>query len=212
VVALCNDSISSLDIAESIRRIIAEFAKQQIFVASGASGIHGWLTPRYEKAYEDLAGITLPHGIGLTFGAPRHGLIGFRHSHDEAILTTAVATTALSHPVRFTDVSVAVLASQNHDLTIRFVNDQLGPLLNHADRNRLLPTLQHYLATLASPTRCAARLGVHPNTVSQRIERVENILDVQVDPASLSLRLAVRLVPVVSTNATDATSLQAASL
>lgn len=211
-VAWSNDSTSNLDIGETMRRIIAEFAQQQISVPSGASGIHGWLSPRYNKAYEDLAAISLPPGIGLTFGAPRHGLIGFRHSHDEAILTTAVTTTALRHPVRFTDVSVAVLASQNHDLASRFVNDQLGPLLNHADRNRLLPTLQHYLATLASPTRCATRLGVHPNTVSQRIERVENILDVQVDPASLSLRLALRLVPVVDTNTTDATRFQAASL
>lgn len=202
-VAWSHDSISGLDIAETVRRIIAEYAQQQISVPSGASGIHGWFSPRNDKAYDELATILLPADIGLTFGAPRHGLIGFRHSHNEAILTTALATTALTHPVRFTDVSVAVLASQNHDLAIRFVNDQLGPLLNHADRNRLLPTLQHYLATLASPTRCATRLGVHPNTVSQRIERIENILDVRVDPGSLSLRLALCLVPVVDTNTTD---------
>jgi hypothetical protein len=78
-----------------------------------------------------------------------------------------------------------------------FVDRVLGPLLRH-DAQRatdLLITLETYFATGRSPARSADLLHVHPNTVTQRLDRVRRLLDLDwSDPdRTLDLQLALRL-------------------
>lgn len=95
--------------------------------------------------------------------------------------------------MRFPDLAVHILTTQNPELARRFVDDELGRLVRHRDRERLLLTLRHFLDTLGSPSRAARRLGLHPNTTTQRIHRIENILGAPIDPSNLNLRVAVEL-------------------
>ncbi|MDQ0815367.1 GAF domain-containing protein [Streptomyces sp. B3I7] len=78
-----------------------------------------------------------------------------------------------------------------------FVDRTLGPLLRHDARRatELLTTLETYFATGRSPARSADRLHVHPNTVTQRLDRVRRLLDLDwSDPdRTLDLQLALRL-------------------
>lgn len=175
-------------VGASVRRHIAALARQHLVVPVGVSSVHGWFTPSSGSAYERLRDLELPPGVRAAFGAQRVGIDGFRHTHEEALLTSRVPTGRL---VRFTDVAVEVLSTQRPDVARRFVDDQLGPLLRHESGDRFLDTLQHFLDTSGSPSRSGRRLGVHANTVAQRIRRIEEVLGHPVDPEDLALRVAL---------------------
>ncbi|WP_121794591.1 PucR family transcriptional regulator [Aeromicrobium phragmitis] len=192
-VAWCEGPDRGPELAEAARRALAGAAAQHIAVNADGTTVHGWFSPVDRAVYADLATVQLPRGIGLALGTPRDGIRGFRHTHEEAVLSALISAPPLPQPVRFPDVAVAVLTSQHSELCDRFVDDQLGPLLHHDDRQRLMSTLHEYFATLGSPRRCARRLGVHPNTVSQRLQRIEAVLGRVVDPADLRLRVALEL-------------------
>lgn len=78
-----------------------------------------------------------------------------------------------------------------------YVTGILGPVAEHDARrgSDLLRTLEAYYAAGASPTRAAARLHVHVNTVAQRLERVGTLLGPswQTPDRSLEIQLALRL-------------------
>ncbi len=67
----------------------------------------------------------------------------------------------------------------------------LDPLLRADGGEQLLETLETYLDTGGAPTETAARLGLHRNTVAQRIRRAETELSVSF--ANPDERLAVHL-------------------
>lgn len=67
----------------------------------------------------------------------------------------------------------------------------LDPLLRADGGEQLLETLETYLDTGGAPTETAARLGLHRNTVAQRIRRAEEELSVSL--ANPDERLAVHL-------------------
>jgi len=69
----------------------------------------------------------------------------------------------------------------------------LGPLAN-ADDPALVTTLGAYLERACSAAQTARALGVHRNTISQRIARIEKILGVSLSQADtrLALQLALR--------------------
>ncbi len=182
------------EVGEPVRRRIAALARQHLAVPAGVASVHGWFTPISLSAYSRLGDLELPPGVGVAFGAPRTGIEGFRHTHDEALLSARVAPPANKHAC-FPDVAVEILVSQRDDLARRFVEDRLGRLLQHESRDRMLATLQHFLETSGSPSRCGRRLGLHANTVTQRIRRIEEILGHPIDPEDLSLRVALAVRP-----------------
>ncbi|MER6987898.1 GAF domain-containing protein [Saccharopolyspora hirsuta] len=60
----------------------------------------------------------------------------------------------------------------------QFVDRMIGPVLRwDAERGtELLTTLRHFVDCNASPVRAARRMGVHTNTVLQRIDRITSLL------------------------------------
>ncbi|WP_139348011.1 PucR family transcriptional regulator [Nocardia donostiensis] len=186
------------ELPELARRALGPLPQQHISIPAQPGTVYGWFSPTQLSDYAELSAVSLPAGLGLAVGAPRHGVHGFRQSHQEATLSATLISGTPARPVRFPDVSVHVLATQNLDLARRFVDDELGQLMRHQDRDRLMPTLRHFLATLGSPSRTAHRLGLHPNTTTQRIQRIESILGVVIDPGNLKLRVAVELAEHVS--------------
>jgi DNA-binding PucR family transcriptional regulator len=78
-----------------------------------------------------------------------------------------------------------------------YVTGVLGPLLDYDTRRgtRLVETVETYFAAGGSPTRAAAELHVHVNTVAQRLERVAALLgaDWQTPDRGLDVQIALRL-------------------
>jgi DNA-binding PucR family transcriptional regulator len=79
----------------------------------------------------------------------------------------------------------------------RFVADQLGALIAYDERRRteLVPTLTAYYAAGQSPARASQQLHVHVNTVTQRLDRIGQLLgpDWNEPERALELQVALRL-------------------
>jgi uncharacterized protein YigA (DUF484 family) len=91
-----------------------------------------------------------------------------------------------------------LLLAQVHTAAVgRFVEDTIGAVLDYDARRgtTLADTLQSYFAHDRSPVRCAPALHVHVNTVTQRLDRVRQLLgdDWSEPERALQLQLALHL-------------------
>ncbi|TCP52995.1 DNA-binding PucR family transcriptional regulator [Tamaricihabitans halophyticus] len=198
------DELSDLDRLDTALATLSEHLRprQHLSVPAGERTQFGWITCHNGSWLEILRGYRLPEGIHCAWGSPQQGADGFRASHRDALEARRVGeTTGLARgnrAVLFDDVAIASLASRDLCSASAFVHRQLDKLAGTDElAGRLLETLRVYLNELASPTRAARRLHVHPNTVVKRVERIEAMLGRRVDPASLALRVAVELAPMV---------------
>jgi DNA-binding PucR family transcriptional regulator len=96
---------------------------------------------------------------------------------------------------RFSEVAITALASVDEQAAREFVTAELGTLARHDDDTlRLAATLRAYLEEHASPRRTARRLGVHENTIKNRVRAIEDLsgrpADQRVAETLLALRLA----------------------
>lgn len=199
------DQLSNLDRLDGAVATLTDQLRprQHLYVPVGDNSVFGWICGPHEQWSRALRDKTLPPGIRCAWGAPHQGLEGFRTSHLDALearrVGEAAALAGTGKPVLFDDVAVAALASRDLVAASAFVRRQLGGLADGSESaGRLLQTLRVYLDELASPTRTARRLHVHPNTVVKRVVRIETLLGRRVDPASLALRVAVELAPLAS--------------
>jgi DNA-binding PucR family transcriptional regulator len=132
------------------------------------------------------------------FGSPGRGIEGFRRSHHEALQARRIAGLTRRRPgfvARYDEVALAALASADVEQARDFVASELGPLAAHDDRTaRLAATLRVYLEENMSPRRTAHRLGVHENTITNRIRAVQDQLPRPIEQRACELQVALRLV------------------
>ncbi|WP_306321399.1 MULTISPECIES: helix-turn-helix domain-containing protein [unclassified Streptomyces] len=78
-----------------------------------------------------------------------------------------------------------------------FIEAAIGPLLEHDERRStdLVPTLEAYYAANSSPRRAGEQLFVHANTITRRLERINDLLGSrwQEGTGALEVQLAVRM-------------------
>ena len=90
-----------------------------------------------------------------------------------------------------------LLGQNGPDELAAFIDSQVGPVLAYDEKRgtELVGTLEAWFASGARPAETAKRLHVHPNTVSQRLDRIGTLLgDDWRDPArGLDVQLALRL-------------------
>lgn len=89
-VAWAASAVRDAELPEMARRILGAIT-QHIAIPAGPGTVYGWFSPTQLSDYGELSDISLPAGIGLAVGAPRHGVHGFRQSHQEATLSAALA-------------------------------------------------------------------------------------------------------------------------
>jgi len=162
----------------------------------------GWVAGGDPRRVEDHAHLREAlGGARLAVGTPAAGLEGFRHSHDDAMAAQRVARLSgrrAGSVVRYGATAVAALASADLDRARRFVAAELGTLVAPDDEaRRLAATLRIYLEEGLSPRRTARRLGVHENTVGNRLRTIETRLGHPVQPRLTELLVALRLLPLV---------------
>ena len=164
-----------------------------------------WAGLRGGGDLDDLgARLDVPAGglLRVAVGLPGHGLEGFRRSHREALLAGRAAE-VLGYGsrgyVQFAESALDVLLTQDVEEARRFVERELGPLAADSDSaRRLVVTLRIFFEEGASFVRAARRLGVHENTIAYRVQRAEELLGYPVAERRLELRVALRLVSLVS--------------
>jgi hypothetical protein len=136
-------------------------------------------------------------GVLAACSSPVSGIEGFRRSHHEALNARRVATLTGRRRGTMTlyqDVALAALASTDVEQAREFVRSELGPLAADDDRTaRLAATLQVYLEENLSPRRTAQRLGVHENTISNRINAAQLELPHPIERRACELQVALRI-------------------
>lgn len=138
-------------------------------------------------------------GVSIALGEPAYGLTGFRRSHLEATHARRVASLVSPTEARLTlyrDTAVTALVTADPDHALDFITRTLGPLAANDEQTfRVAMTLKTYLREDRSRTRAAARLSVHPNTVSYRVHQAEVLLQSTLSADTLALQVALELLP-----------------
>jgi len=135
----------------------------------------------------------------VAIGSPAIDVVGFRTSHEDAMHARRVARLAARRPgtvTRFDDVALPAVASSDFELSCRFVASELGQLSAQNDETvRLAATLRVYLEENASPRRAGRRLGIHENTVKNRVRAAADLLEHAPEERVAELLVALRLLP-----------------
>lgn len=183
-----------------------------LLVSDGAYALWGWVsTPRApDQDPEALArlGDLVPRGVRVALGGTGQGAAGFRTSHAQALRGRRIIELA-GRDVRLTTYDeVALVDTMTGDLELArsFVRAELGALgvvgrREAEERSTLLAVLDAQGGLAAAAT----RLGLHRNTVLQRLRRAEErrgrAATERVAELHAALRLAETLGPVVLTPA-----------
>jgi DNA-binding PucR family transcriptional regulator len=137
--------------------------------------------------------------VRSAFGSPGRGVAGFCRSHREALHARRIAEVTNRRPgvvTWYRQVALASLASVDIAQAREFVAAELGPLAAVDDDKtaRLAGTLRVYLEENMSPRRTATRLGVHENTITNRIRAAQEQLADPIEQRACELQVALRLV------------------
>ena len=112
-------------------------------------------------------------------------------------LDIAVRAGRTNTVVRLADLGVIGLLLQLDDSTqlIGFARRTLGPLLDYDDSHHtdLVDTLRTYFACRHDRNRAAGKLHIHPNTVAQRLRRIEQLCGVELAEPATTLQFSAAL-------------------
>ena len=177
-------------------------------------GWSGWVTDAAEPAVEDYSAVVrrlsdalaefVDAHSGLSahagIGRPYPDLGGLRRSlteaHEAALIANARfgGRSGAAHidQLGVQRVLMGWFGSEDFARYARFI---LQPVLDADSEHELLRTLEVYLDTSCSTVEAAQVLGLHRNTVANRMRRIAGLLGVSLDDAEtrLSLQLACRM-------------------
>jgi DNA-binding PucR family transcriptional regulator len=180
-------------------------AQRPLLVPDGARSLWGWVGG---DAATELDPARLTEAIGarnepvhVAFGESHHGQSGFRQSHLEALRARRVVELSDRRPpsvTRFAEIAVVDALSRDLDAARALVARELGPLAADGAREReeraaLLAVLDAQGGLAAA----ASALGLHRNTVLQRVRRAEERRGRHAQERLLELHAALRLTAVL---------------
>ncbi len=160
-----------------------------------------WMAGVQRAAADQIAGVPLgrppgprPHGAA---GLPGAGISGFRKSHEQAMHARRVARlmdVPAGQIVAYHEVALAAIATADLEQARDFARRELGGLAGDTDEaSRLAATVQVYLEEGSSARRAASHLGVHENTVKNRIRTAEELIGHPITTRVAELLLALRI-------------------
>jgi hypothetical protein len=149
----------------------------------------------------ELESLTGDARASVALGTSQPGIEGFRRSHQQALEARRIAMLAgrrTGSVTRYAAVALAALATADLDQARGFVTTQLGALAGDDDvALRLAATLRVYLDENLSPMRAARRLGIHENTVANRVRQAEKLIGHPLAAQRLEVHVALALAPLV---------------
>lgn len=181
--------------AEPAARALAEeLDRRALLVGVVEETWWGWLggrTPLTDAAFADFRPSA---GTGLALGADLEGLNGFRRTHRQAERAQRIAIARGELFADYEQVALEALASVDHGEASAFARRELRGI-DGGDRRaaRLRETLEAYFATGHNAAAAAARLGVHEQTIAQRLRTVEERVGRSVSERRAELEVALRL-------------------
>lgn len=167
--------------AEPLLRDLTLLLDCRLLTLPGAEGtLWAWLGSRRRletsAALDALAscdGVESP----IAVGEPGEGLLGWRLTHRQAAAALALAKRGTESFVTYGDVALMASVAQDSLLTASLRAMYLTPLEGERDGGeRLRRTLRSYFTANRNVSSAAAELGVSRRTVSNRLQRVEELI------------------------------------
>lgn len=172
-----------------IRRFatIVQSTKPPLITASDRATAWAWIAvPTVELPGEvlariaDLAASAEAADIRIALGVPGSGISGFKRSHEQAGKARLVALGAQRYReaqlVAFSEPDVGFLSLLMHDTksAVTWTREVLGDVAADGEQHAALrETLATFYATGENSSKTAEVLGLHRNTVRQRVSRFE---------------------------------------
>jgi DNA-binding PucR family transcriptional regulator len=157
----------------------------------------GWISGQKPFDVAEQRSVELfepPPGAGLAIGLQEFGAPGFRATHRQAQRARMLAPAGSPTLVRYADVAVEALASENEQEARSFVDRELGAIGDDsAPSARIRDTLSAYFAAGHNASSAAATLGVHEQTVANRLRTAEERLGHPIGARRVELEVALRL-------------------
>lgn len=182
--------------AEAARRAAAHLDRTLLLVGILESRYWGWLGGPQPSADLRglLAGLELPDATQLSLGDPGLGAAGFRASHRQAQHAQVAGEHTGRAVTHYDDVALEALAGHDRAAARAFVARELGDL-DADDRRagRLRQTLLAWFRAGHNAAAAAAVLGVHEQTVANRLRAVEDRTGRPPAERRAELEMALRL-------------------
>jgi DNA-binding PucR family transcriptional regulator len=202
IVAWCVDGGDAAATAREAAALLGE--GRPLVVGDGRRDVTVWFTPvrdapRVGRSPQPvgersgLAPLLEAAEVRIALGEPSSGLRGFAATKRQADLARSVAELRPGRLVtRYADVALAALLLRDEDAARAFAAEELGPLTRN-DRAvaSLRETLAVFLASGQDRSRTALRLGVHRNTVANRLSRAEQLLGHPVEQRAREVEAAL---------------------
>jgi DNA-binding PucR family transcriptional regulator len=202
---VCWTDRDDVDLARIGTAVGAHFGSPHpLLVPDGAQALWGWISTTRAPAVapEELTPLAdqIPKMVQVSLGTPAQGPGGFRDSHAQAQRGRRIVELSRGGaPVTsYADMSLVDTMSNDLDLARSFVATELGALAiqggrEEEERRALLAVLDAQGGLAAA----AEELGVHRNTVLQRLRRAEERRGRPSTDRVAELHAALRLVDVL---------------
>ena len=152
----------------------------------------GRTRPFPEAALGSIAELAVSDGERLGIGGEAPATRGFRESNRQAMW--AFRCTDEKRPrLTYRDVALEDLALCDREAAATFAASELAPIASGPRGDQLLETLGAYFACEQNARATAKRLGIHHQTVRQRLDAVEDSIGAPVGSRRAELELALRL-------------------
>lgn len=181
----------------SARRLAAALGRPILIVAVLNQSWWGWLSgarPLDGGEERELKHFEVGQGAGIALGLEAYGEAGFCATHRQALRARWVARKTDRPVVFYADVAVEALASDNQADARAFVAHELHGIDDDSATSRQIrETLSAYFAAQHNAASAAAALGIHQQTVANRLRRAEEKLGHPVGARRVELEVALRL-------------------
>lgn len=178
-----------------IRRLAKMLGGQLLIVQASPDQFWAWIGLKQESStarLKDILEATLDPAVCVAIGDSAADLDGWRQTHREAEAAFPVALHRPGSVMRYADVSVLASILGNPLLQQSLRTELLDPLAGEKDGGRqLLTTLRTYFALDRNGRATAAALGVHPQTITNHLQRVEQCLGRSSAACGIGLEAAV---------------------
>jgi len=181
--------------AEAARAVADALSRPLLLVGVWGDDRWGWLGGSVgPESIARLARADLPDGAALAFGDDASGPRGFALSHQQARQAERAGRRAGRALTHYSEVALESLAAADADAAAAFVAHELAGLDGDDVRStRLRQTLRAWFAAGHNAAAAAAALGVHEQTVAQRLRTVEERTGRPVGARRAELETALRL-------------------
>jgi hypothetical protein len=179
------------------RELAATLGRRVLMIAALNGSWWGWISgsrPLGSSEERELKRFQPPSGTGFAFGLEACSEAGFRATNRQALRARWVGRRTDRSVVFYADVAVEALASINQDDARAFVAHELRGIEDDSTTSqRIRETIIAYFGAEHNAASAAAKLGVHQQTVANRLRAAEERLGRPVAARRVELETALRL-------------------